>query len=432
MAKSSYNGLATGVDIKTDKAIEETCKLANDSTNMTRSVIYTIFIVSVLAFVSYWNSRQNSWLPLRIKYNIAQEDTLLQQVRDSSAGLQAIIDKYCGSETQLADGKKQLNLMRLQLQIDSLRKLSGQASTKGELSAFRLYTITQMQGFIKDSINLARQMNAELCIRRQQYQAIAHQAAELHDKHEGLERIKGENTLLIHMPVLGVAVDVNDLGMVAGITFSLLMFILIFTLNREYSNLKLAFVSITRRYTDYSEMESFLPIYKSILLAPVPEDTIELAGAFSPKAAQKPPLNEQADDYADFFKKDGDFKEFVKEVNYIRRQHHYNFLSMNEVFTLPTLDQGDKEPPVWQNLTYLVFIPPLLIQGIITYYDFRTVNIAFKFDSQATINALVFDAIFLVIIGLITFACLRKKYHFGLLWNTFYKEGYRLVPHMEV
>ena len=56
-----------------------------------------------------------------------------------------------------------------------------------------------------------------------------------------LERARVENALLIKIPVLGIAFDVNNLALISAAAFSILFFLLQFNLARERKNLALVF-----------------------------------------------------------------------------------------------------------------------------------------------------------------------------------------------
>ncbi len=64
------------------------------------------------------------------------------------------------------------------------------------------------------------------------------------------DRAKIENSLLIRMPVLGVSFDVNWLALVSAVAFSMLLFLLYYSLSRERKNLFLVFRVARKRGVD--------------------------------------------------------------------------------------------------------------------------------------------------------------------------------------
>jgi hypothetical protein len=69
----------------------------------------------------------------------------------------------------------------------------------------------------------------------------AYSKADLAHQISLLERARVENALLIKIPVLGIAFDVNNLALISAAAFSILFFLLQFNLARERKNLILVF-----------------------------------------------------------------------------------------------------------------------------------------------------------------------------------------------
>jgi hypothetical protein len=65
--------------------------------------------------------------------------------------------------------------------------------------------------------------------------------AELNDLLTIYDRARIENTVLIKMPILGITFDVNWLGLVSSVAFSIVFFLLYYSLSRERKNLILVF-----------------------------------------------------------------------------------------------------------------------------------------------------------------------------------------------
>ncbi len=145
------------------------------------------------------------------------------------------------------------------------------------------------------------------------------------------------------VPVLGNMFDVNNLGLISGMSFIILLIVLRLTLRREKNNLKIALKSISERYTDNmigGDYENFMPF---ILYS---KDGMEM-------------MNNEA----------------ARKINYTRRKHHYNFLSMNEVFNLPSLDVADNElqnTTLGRIISRHLFYFPYLIYLVIYINDLLT------------------------------------------------------------
>lgn len=93
---------------------------------------------------------------------------------------------------------------------------------------------------------------------------------EMNDVISHYDRARIENAILVRMPVLGVSFDVNWLGFVSSLAFSIILFMLYFSLSRERKNLFLAFKEAENRGIDRIDfyqmlsMRQVLSIPKSI------------------------------------------------------------------------------------------------------------------------------------------------------------------------
>lgn len=114
-----------------------------------------------------------------------------------------------------------------------------------------------------------------------------------------LERFLNENIGLFRIPIINLQLHVNDTAIISGFLIVTLMIILMYTLDREEINLCIALKSVQNRYSDNSDISQFS------------------------KMLDECPNNETR-------------RELITEINKTRRKHHYNFLTMNEVFTRPS------------------------------------------------------------------------------------------------
>ncbi|MFY8019749.1 MAG: hypothetical protein ACOVP1_01075 [Bacteroidia bacterium] len=337
MKKSPLNG----INLEIDRSIEETCRVANESTRLTRSVLYVLIFVSGLASLSLWNSRRGSW-------NLHRQNAIKNS---------------------------------LLIEVDSLRILNKKIQD--------LAILDMQSKKSNDSIDCnvkLEKLNHDILIMKEN---IYYKRSEL-DK---ILKVITENDRRVHIPVLGTSLDINDLGAVTGLSLSILLLILLFTFGREYTNLMVAFISITERYTDFSNANLFKKTFKN--LAP----------------------NEQKNFVS--------YDDFLKQVNKTRRKHHYNYLSMNEIFTLPPMSNNIQHTSSKRVLAYLVFLIPFTVQLVIFFYDFFTRELGFKLDVDSTLITIMLDAVFGVIITTLTYMCLKKKYQYANLWDEFYSNQFK-------
>jgi hypothetical protein len=124
-----------------------------------------------------------------------------------------------------------------------------------------------------------------------------------------LIRNRVDNVQTVKLPILGNAFDVNDLIIIVGFSFVILLVILRFTMMREVNNLKIALHGISERYPGDANKETFQPYLDA-------------------QARINTTLKEE---------------DLLEAINFTRRKYHYNFLSMNEIFTLPPLEVEEED-----------------------------------------------------------------------------------------
>ena len=123
-------------------------------------------------------------------------------------------------------------------------------------------------------------------------------------------------------PLLGIVFHKNDLGLFTGLSSALLLMLMTITLERESKNLKVALVAITRRYIPTADSGTFW----------------------------------------------GKRPEELAVINRIRRQHHYDFLVMNDIFVIPPYRrQGELS---WLKVLFKnIFWLPVIVYGIVLFND---------------------------------------------------------------
>lgn len=215
------------------------------------------------------------------------------------------------------------------------------------------------------------------------------------------ERNRVENFQTVKMPILGNAFDVNNLGTISGITLFILLAILFFTIKREINNLRIAFRSITERYQDNSDEKLF-----------------EIQ-------------NEK--------KEDKDFiRERLNKINYVRRKHHYNFLSMNEVFNLPPSSIKDEKILkdniknfLFSPVNYVFFIPSVAYFFILRN-DIRTYEFGYRWNHTLTNESIFISLVAFFAILYFSFICTVQKYRLYAAYEKFKNNNYKLQYKQDV
>lgn len=193
----------------------------------------------------------------------------------------------------------------------------------------------------------------------------------------------------VYVPILGDAFDVNNMVLVSGIAFILLLVVLRFTLTREKNNLRLALESISERY------------YDGIL-----EDELLLEA----RLIAGPRL------------------EVVNQINRTRRKHHYNFLSMNEVFNLPMLEVSDnalQKTFLAKVVNKSLFYFPYFIYLIIFINDLTTIGKGLETSFWLTLVSTILGYICLWFISYLCKYCNIQKAIVHDLFLDFFSHDYK-------
>jgi len=346
-----------GLDLKIDPAVQKICEIYNQCSGSTRSVMYVLLLVNILAFISVINTHRSNWITTRIaskqdnielneKKLIALKYSYLRKQTEQQTRYQHLTEKSKNNIAKLTD-------LRSAGLIDSLQLDS---------------SFTVQNTIISDNIK--------------------REAGE----RDNLIRNKIENSQTVKVPILGNSFDIDNLAIVSGVSFIILLIVLKFTLTREKNNLKLAFNAITDRYTDLIE-----PELKDNVTA------IATAQGISEKVV-------------------------MAEINNIRREHHYNFLSMNEIFNLPYLTVSDKtlqNTTTGKIVTRYLFYFPYFIYLLTFVNDLSTWPEGFKVSFWHTIILYIISFIFLTIIARLSRSCNKQKLIVTQLFNKFYENNYR-------
>jgi hypothetical protein len=184
-----------------------------------------------------------------------------------------------------------------------------------------------------------------------------------------------ENVEAVKVPAIGNTFDINDLGAVCGLSVTTLLIIISFTLNRERANLRIALKAITERYTSNSDRLLFKDSI-SELKATGEDSEVEILDA----------------------------------INETRRQHHYNHLTMNEVFNGPPLDtetEGNKKT-IFALADYIFWFP-IIVYTLICVNDLASFNEIYPLSPQLTTQLLASEMIFWIVILVLIVKCTNIK-----------------------
>lgn len=189
-------------DVTTKELADETkiaLGYAKESSMRARSVIFLLMIISVLTFIAWWNHYEHAWPRTRLRH--AQLGVHFLCVQNENAakihGQKSEVDKDCDAARTAHYFTKDIDLAIGKAFVERMR------------------------------FNLPQ---ARLHLQYLQQQYIA-----------GVTKVT--------IPFLGLQTDVNDLGILSGLTFVILLYLFCFAVWREEQNVK-EFFAIARRQRD--------------------------------------------------------------------------------------------------------------------------------------------------------------------------------------
>lgn len=161
-----------------------------ESSKRTRVVLLALVMTSVLALSGFLNSFKHGWASLR-----------LQQIKNPKSDY---TEKY--------------------LHADSTRQRNNHDDKKAKTSIMNADSSNTQKSLQTDSL-------PQNTYRSDQYRSL----------YEAFIHSYVENTFTIRVPFFGINFDVNDLGLLGGLAFSVILFLLRYSLARELDNLIFSF-----------------------------------------------------------------------------------------------------------------------------------------------------------------------------------------------
>jgi hypothetical protein len=171
------------------------------------------------------------------------------------------------------------------------------------------------------------------------------------------------NVLYVRTPILGLTFDINDLGIIAGVTFGILMLVMVFYTNRAHENL-------------------FLAMWKVRELA-ARENCFDQPGS---------------------------------KANLL-----YHALATEQVFTVPPTLARWNDMALFRRAHYILFLVPVFVQISIFYNDLRSASLGFVFSRNETVISLTSQGILIVLVLTLSFMCCAHLHADDTIWEqTFY------------
>lgn len=326
--------------------VEHYVKGFKDSSDRVRYVMITLTVACTLIFVGYNNTRRHAWFDSRVEIARAAADAWGPDTTDLNTvfnGLTAEIREVESSQGGDGEGQNPQKVYSVVVDTGLEPVQPVDKSAEGGLTD-RAIQWAQGRG-------LKSRSSIEDVIRI-------------------MEEVRIQNANVMRMPILGLAFDINDLGLFSGISFVVLMVMLAFALSRYHENL-------------------FLSLWKVRQIC---------------KEEKRPSVR-------------------GSEANLV-----YHSLAMAQLFSKPpTLARPNSG--AGKSLSKLVLLVPVSIQGLIFYHDCRTMAIGEIFDGSATGISVVAQSLCIAVVTGLTLVCLAYMRSSELRWrHTFYKINPCLEP----
>lgn len=294
-----------------------------------RKVLILMCLASILAFVSAWNSRPNSWIKAR--YELSKK--AVAYYSDSSIFNYHLLSKKDQEKVKINLDKKKPS------KIDSNKCIKS-----------ILFDTSEINNFLRDrNVNTLEEINA------------------LNDTNKKLY----EGTFQINTVFQGLPLDINDLGIYSGITFTFLLILFCFSIERERRNLQETFNVAS-------------------------PNNIQLAA------------NNGGNPYVD--------------ATYLTLRRTYDYLSMQQVLTVTPPVNGLYIGFTWNILPKILYIFPFFVHMVITINDFQTNYLGRSISESLTDQINLINVSFSLLILFLTIISLSYSSNIDKTWNFYYTQ----------
>lgn len=315
-----------------DKITFKGIKLTKEASDRARRVLLLMQIACIVVFMAAWHELPESWTYARIR-----------------AAQAAVWFLDCSSDQHPEYSQPEQPVTNVERsRHDECHSLADSVKANPfPLGSFSNCTRTPKAPFCQGEIDHARELIARRLVTPDE--ARQHLAS-LHNSFV-------DRTMKVTVPFLGITLDVNDLGLLGGITFSLLLTWLLFSLRRETENLRILF--------DQSPDEALASVYQLLWMTQV--------------------LTIPAEHKQD-------------------RRRAFIFLRF-----------------ILEHLEFLLFITPCIVQGFVVWNDKGTLPMGTVLNDQLAVREFHWEVILLSIMGILTLFCFRKAVHANQYWKSAYQ-----------
>jgi hypothetical protein len=324
-----------------DKTIAKGVKLTKEASDRGRRVLLLMQITCIVVFMAAWHELPESWIYARLR--TAQASVWF-------------LDCSLEQHPELAQAKQPVTELEKN-RHDECHYLASAASASPTLGSLSKCDRTPESPFCPGEIQHAKEFLARRMLT----------PVEARKHLDNLHQSFVERTMNVAVPFLGITLDVNDLGLLGGITFSLLLTWLLFSLRREAGNLQILFSKATDK-----ELPAVYQLLEMTQVLTIPAE----------------------------------------------RREKQNFLAGAFRFIL-------------EHLEFVLFLTPALVQFFVVWNDAATLPLGAVLNNRLAIREFNSEVGLLLATLILTFFCFRKARHANKHWENAYKRlaGLKQVPH---
>lgn len=193
-----------------------------ETSNRSRYILYILLAASLIAFASNWNSRKGTWLKQGLE--ATQTSCMLLELREE------FLEDENFFWLKNPEAIHQAIVDRLKTLRESPEKLDAKAAQTALLCGFLEKTKAQE---IKRGLEI---------IHSHQKDKTA-----MNEHRRDLEELYLQHSRVAQMPILGLSFDVKELGVIAGVAFTVLLLLLSMSVAREKQDLEKTFAKAARQ-----------------------------------------------------------------------------------------------------------------------------------------------------------------------------------------
>lgn len=307
-------------------------------------VMIAATVVSIFAIIGLINSLENGWFSSRLE--LARAAAMVW-------------------ESGSTDSNNTIDDMKMEVsEIDGSQEIESEFQTQKRVGS--ITPTANMENAPRSGSNIDPDLKIRAIMWIEQHNITS--IAEIEDIILIFEEVWVHSATILHVPILGIVFDINDLGMITGISFVILMIMLVFSISRYHENLFLSIWFVR----DISKKEEE-PI--------APESMANLV---------------------------------------------YHSLAMTQIFNNPpTLARYKAKGSAWPLKVVFITIP--IIQGAIFIHDISTIDIGQVYNTSFTIISLLVQVISIIINAIIAYMCWHYVRASGIRWKRVFN---KINPHL--